>query len=218
MPLRDADEVGLRDVRRFKDLQVTSSEAAEPSQARPGADRHPEAAPLAAVARACRGLGDERLAYLQADVPEEALKRLKKVSFELAGQQPQEPQLAHHQTILGALIDAHVDHTDERRLTDLARLLDAYRDSPWRALATPRRLSARVPASLKRRTDGCVLALSLTGREVSVKLLVAALVWHHVRSKRDDPELFAALVGTTAAYHEQMSQRSVGEPEARLVA
>ena len=148
-------------------------------------------------------------------MPEAALQRLKEVSFELAGQRP---QLAHHQTILGALIDAHVDHTDERRLTDLARLLDAYRDGPWRELATPRRLSARVPASLKRRTEGCVLALSLTGREVSVKLLVAALVWRHVRSAHDDPERFAALVDTTAAYHEQISQRSVTAPHVRLVA
>ena len=219
MPLRDADAVGLPDVRRFRDLQSTDPGAGEAQRALPRPDPGPDAPPAPAlspaVERSGGGLGDERLAYLQADVPEEALERLREVSFELAGQRP---LLAHHQTILGALIDAHVDHTDERRLTDLARLLDAYRSGPWQELATPRRLSARVPASLKRRTDGCVLALSLTGREVSVKLLVAALVWRHVRSAHEDREGFAALVDATAAYHGQVSQQSVTAPQVRLVA
>ena len=218
MALRDASAVGLPDVRRFSELQSTDPGADEAQRALPRPDPGPDAPPAPALSPAVErpgGLGDERLAYLQADVPEAALERLREVSFELAGQRP---LLAHHQTILGALIDAHVDHTDERRLTDLARLLDAYRGGPWQELATPRRLSARVPASLKRRTDGCVLALSLTGREVSVKLLVAALVWRHVRSAHEDREGFAALVDATAAYHVRISQQSVKAPQARLVA
>jgi hypothetical protein len=209
MALRDASAVGLPDVRRFSELQSTEPGAGEVQQARPRPDPRPDAPPLSP------GLGDEGLAYLQADVPQAALQRLKEVSFELAARRP---QLARHQTILGGLVAAHVDHTDGSSLAELAGLLDAYRDGPWRGLATPRRLSARVPASLKRRTEGCVLALSLTGREVSVKLLVAALVWRHVRSTHDDPKLFAALVDTTAAYHKQISQRSVTAPHARLVA
>ena len=219
MALRDANAVGLPDVRRFSELQSTDPGAGEPRPARPQPDRREGAAPapppVAAVERPAGGFGDEPLAYLQADVPDAALQRLKEVSFEIAARRP---QLARHQTILGGLVAAHVDHTDVARLAELAALLDAYRDGPWHELATPRRLSARVPASLKRRTEGCVLALSLTGREVSVKLLVAALVWRHVRSAHEDRERFAALVDTTAAYHEQISQRSVTAPHARLVA
>ncbi|MEA2438291.1 MAG: hypothetical protein QOF65_2847, partial [Thermoleophilaceae bacterium] len=90
MALRDANAVGLPDVRHFSELQCTDPGAGEAQRALPRPDPGPDAAPALspAVERPGGGLGDERLAYLQADVPEAALERLREVSFELAGQRP----------------------------------------------------------------------------------------------------------------------------------
>jgi hypothetical protein len=240
MALRDASEVGVPDVRRFSDLRVTdgSPEPVAPHVTRPKRAQHLDAKATPVVSARAKSpptpqaqssssrsaaalperqvlLGDERLVYLQADVPDAVLLRVKEVSFELAGEHP---RLARHQTILGALVWTHVNHTDEHCLADLATLIDAYRGSPWHGLPEPRRLSGRMPAGLKRRVDGSVLALSLTQRDVSAKRLVAALVWRHVRSARDDAAGFAALLETVAAYHDAISERSHSAPSARQVA
>lgn len=226
MPLRAASEVGVPDVRTFSDLRVTDGspepaarQVTRPRDAKPAATAAQQASPSRRPAASLERhalLGDEPLLHLQADVPDAALQRVKEVSFELAAEHPR--WLARHQTILGALVWAHVNHTDERCLAELAELIDAYHECPWHSLPEPRRLSGRVPAGLKRRMDGSVLALSQTQREISAKRLVAALVWRHVRSARDDKAAFAALVEKVAAYHDAISERSLGEPSAQQVA
>jgi len=239
MPLRDASEVGVPDVRRFSDLRVTDGSpdptvrhvprhegprrleakaaVAVPAVAQSPPTPQPQSSPSLVAASLERQvlLGDERLVYLQADVPDEVLQRVKEVSFELAAEHP---RLARHQTILGALVWAHVNHTDEGCLANLAAVIDDYRESPWHSLPEPRRLSGRMPAVLKRRMDGSVLALSQTQREVSTKRLVAALVWRHVRSAREDVAAYATLVEKVAAYHDAISERSLGVPSAQQVA
>lgn len=239
MPLRDASEIGVPDIRRFSDLRVTDGSpdpttrhaprperprrldakaaAAVPAVAESPLPPQPQSSPLLAAASLERQvlLGDERLVYLQADVPNEVLQRVKEVSFELAAEHP---RLARHQTILGALVWSHVNHIDEGCLANLAALIDDYRESPWHSLPEPRRLSGRMPAVLKRRIDGSVLALSQTQREVSVKRLVAALVWRHIRSAHEDLVAYTTLVEKIAAYHDAISERSHGVPSAQQVA
>ena len=124
MPLRDADEVGVPDVRRFSDLQLTGETSPAPVPDRPARARRarprPRPAPKQALAAvppdtheadvlARPLLGDEPQVHLQADVPEEAMQRVKLVSFELGEDWP---HLRRHQTILGALAWEYVDHTD----------------------------------------------------------------------------------------------------------
>jgi len=247
MPLRDADEVGVPDVRRFASLQVTEDARERPASvkqvarratrpkhsvspkalaalpatdaasqvdapaAAPASSQSPVSSPSAAPGTARVPLSEERLVHLQADVPEEALRRVKTVSFELADVHA---HLSRHQTILGALVWAHVDHADQGRLDELADLIDAYRFSPWHGLPEPRRLSGRMPASLKRRVEGTVLALEHTQRDASAKLLVAALVWRHVVSSHDDQAGFARLIDTLGGYHQELTQRSYSPPVA----
>ena len=239
MPLRGAGDVGVPDVRRFSALQVTDGDAdarpVEPAERLPAANERPARhAGLAAVPTRHPGgsmpetpaavapsalehiearalLGDERLVHIQADVPDATLQRVKLVSFEIAAAHP---HLRRHQTILGALIWAHVDHTDQRRLDELADLVDAYGRGPWHGLPEVRRLSARLPASLKRRVEGTVLALAGTHRDASAKALVAALVWQHVVSAADDEVRFARLVDAVGGYHQEVSQRSLTAPVA----
>jgi len=236
MPLRDASDVGVPDVRRFSDLQVTdgapralgdhpgammaptkratrpSPLAALPTTAR-GAVIEPQPAAVEPLARAGRRrlLGDEQMVHLQADVPDVVLQRVKQVSFELAGDHP---HLRHHQTVLGALIWAYVDHTHQDKLDALADLVDAYAAGAWRGFPEVRRFSGRMPASLKRRMEGTVLALAGTQRDVSAKTLVAALVWRHVAARDDDEVRFARLVDVLGGYHQELSQRSVTAPVA----
>jgi hypothetical protein len=240
MPLRDASDVGVPDVRRFADLQVTDGAARAPvdhrnSMVAPSKQTARVISPLAAVPKSAgsgtalaqepavpigplqqsdgrRLLGDERLVHLQADVPDVVLQRVKQVSFELADDHP---HLRHHQTMLGALIWSYVDHADQNKLDDLADLIDAYAAGPWRGLPEVRRLSGRMPASLKRRMEGTVLALAGTQRDVSAKTLVAALVWRHVAVHDDDDVRFARLVDVLGGYHQELSQRSVTAPIAQ---
>ena len=188
MALRDAGEVGVRDVRRFAGLLVTDGDSeqhqsAPPNTASPAAPAaneraamparrkrrtpalasvptaSPPASPSASTGpsdepKAARHpadrvlLGDERQVYLQPDVPEAALQRVKTVSFELADAHR---HLSRHQTILGALVWSYVDHADQTKLDLLADLLDAYRVEGWHGLPEDRRLSGRVPVRLKRR-------------------------------------------------------------------
>lgn len=238
MPLRNASEVGVRDVRRFSDLQVTNSSQQQLTdrpmrQRRAPKGQAPQAALAAVQSDADRVaspgppvtptpqspslaatrplLGDERLVHLQADVPEVVLKRVKDVSFELA---EDHPHLSRHQTILGALVWEHVDHRDQRKLDELADLVDDYGKGPWCGQAEERRLSGRMPAGLKRRVEGTVLALEHSQREVAVKLVVAALVWRHVISRYEDQARFARLVDTLGDYHQELSQRSRDAPVA----
>lgn len=236
MALRDASEVGVPDVRRFADLQVTDGSAAARPVPTPTAASE-RTAPLAALASlpthvdpdparftaSAMGLtvsadqrallGDEELVYLQVDVPEVALQRVKLVSFELASDHR---HLRRHQTILGALVWEHVDYADQRKLEDLADLIDAYHAGSWYGQPEVRRLSARMPVSLKRRVEGTVLALAHTHRAVSAKTLVAALVWRHVMFTADDEAAFARLVAGLGGYHQELSQRSLGAPVARV--
>jgi len=234
MALRKPDEVGVPDMRRFSGLQTTDTEtppdkrasraaraprrstALAPVVTEAPATRPPQsAAPRTAESRAGVEdrplLADERQLYLQSDVPELAMQRVKLVSFELADERE---HLRRHQTILGALVWAYVDHTDQGKLDELADLLDAYRGGPWHGLPEVRRLSARVPASLKRRVQGTVLALSATGRDATTRVLIAALVWRHVVSSDEDAGGFARLVGVVGAYHQEMERRSLTAPQA----
>jgi len=226
MPLRDADEVGVPDVRRFSDLQLTD-EASSPAPApdRPVRTRRarPRSAPKQALAAvppdtheadvlARPLLGDEPQVHLQADVPEEAIQRVKLVSFELGEDWP---HLRRHQTILGALAWEYVDHTDQDKLDVLAELVDAYRAGPWRGLPEVRRLNARIPASLKRRMDGSLLALAGSRRDVSARMVLAALVWRHVVSRDEDAGRFARLVDILGAYQQELERRSLSAPLAR---
>lgn len=235
MALRDASEVGVPDVRRFAGLQVTAGEdrVAEPPRARRPRGATAAATPLAltasgdvasrlvpappaaaarlstAPADAVDLLGDERLVYLQVDVPQIVLQRVKEASFELAAEHR---HLCRHQTILGALVWRHVDHTDQAKLDALADLVDAYAAGPWHGLPEVRRLSGRMAASLKRRMEGAVLTLTSTHRDVSAKAVVAGLVWRHVVSADDDPAGFSRLVDVLSAYHQEASRRSLGAP------
>jgi len=234
MALRDSSEVGVPDVRRFGGLKVTDGSAAQDSRPRaPARRRKSTRVPVSAVAGAdvlqspgpkaeaelgaavdgAALLGDELQVHLQADVPDVALQRVKLVSFELGDDRP---HLRRHQTILGALVWEYVDHTDQRKLDELADLLDAYRLDSWHGLPEVRRLSARMPTSLKRRVEGTVLALSHTQREVSAKALLAALVWRHVISREDDHERFARLADVVGAYHQEMARRSLSAPVASV--
>ena len=156
-------------------------------------------------------LGDERQVYLQADVPEVVLQRVKTVSFELADAHR---HLSRHQTILGALVWNYVDHTDQTKLDLLADLLDAYRVEGWHGLPEDRRLSGRIPVSLKRRVEGSVLALEHTHRDVSAKVVVAALVWRYVVPSETDEFGFARLVDILGGYQQDVSQRSLIPPRA----
>lgn len=157
-------------------------------------------------------LGDERQVYLQADVPEVALQRVKTVSFDLADAHR---HLSRHQTILGALVWSYVDHTDQTKLDLLADLLDAFRVEGWHGLPEDRRLSGRVPISLKRRMEGSVLALEHTHRDVSAKVVLATLVWRHVAPRDTDEAGFARLVDILGGYHQEVSQRSLIAPLAQ---
>jgi len=233
MALRNSDEVGVPDVRRFGALQTTETETTSPKRTARAARAPRRSAALASIgAQPAVGgperppgppahksqvamedralLADERQSYLQSDVPELALARVKLVSFELADERE---HLRRHQTILGALVWARVDHTDQVKLDELADLLDDYRAGPWHGLAEVRRLSARVPASLKRRVQGSVLALSATGRDASTRVLIAALVWRHVVTEGEDPAGFARLVDIVGAYHQEMERRSLTAPQ-----
>ena len=156
-------------------------------------------------------LGDERQVYLQADVPEVVLQRVKTVSFELADAHR---HLSRHQTILGALVWGYVDHADQTKLDLLADLLDAYRVEGWHGLPEDRRLSGRVPVSLKRRVEGSVLALEHTHRDVSAKAVVAALVWRYVAPSDADEPGFARLVDIVGGYQQEVAQRSLTAPRA----
>lgn len=149
MALRGADEVGVRDVRRFADLQISdgAAPATAPQRAssRPQAPRKTTRKKLAAVpsdsvdadAVERRLIGDEVQVYLQASVPEAALQRVKLVSFEVGEDRP---HLRRHQTIVGALVWEYVDHTDQAKLDELADLVDAYRKGPWHGRPEVRRL------------------------------------------------------------------------------
>ncbi len=223
MALRGADEVGVRDVRRFADLQIADAVAPPSAPERapnpPPAPRKPMRKKLASVpsdsvdadAVERRLIGDEVQVYLQASVPQAALQRVKLVSFEVGEDRP---HLRRHQTIVGALVWQFVDHTDQSKLDELAELVDAYREGPWHGLAEVRRLSARIPTSLKRRVEGSLLALAGSQRDVSARLLVAALVWRHVVSREEDAARFARLVDLLGAYHQELSRRSLAAPVA----
>ena len=234
MALRDASEVGVRDIRRFADLQVTDS-AQQPAKraARTRRTPKPKAPPaltavgdarlrdVDATTEAAAGsipqldaqrlLGDEDLVYLQADVAKQVLEQVKSVSYELMEHRP---HLARHQIILGGLVWEYVDHTDQRKLDELADLVDAYGTGPWHGLPQNRRLSGRLPASLKRRMHGTILALERSRRDVSAKLLVSALVWRHVIPRTEDEARFARLVDTLGGYAQELGQKSQDAPQA----
>ncbi len=140
------------------------------------------------------------------------MQRVKTVSFELADAHR---HLSRHQTILGALVWSYVDHGDQTKLDLLADLLDAYRVAGWHGLPEDRRLSGRVPISLKRRMEGSVLALEHTHREVSAKVVLAALVWRYVVSSDADEPGFARLVDILGGYQQEVSQRSLTAPLAQ---
>lgn len=238
MPLRGPSDVGVPDVRRFSDLQVTdgvrpegdgvrgspappkrtartSGLAAVPWPVERGASPTPtrdHLAPPADVSR-LQLLGDERLVHLQADVPDVVLQRVKLVSFELAADHP---HLRRHQLILGALVWAHVDHADQEKLDALAELVDRYAAGAWHGLPEVRRLSGRMPASLKRRMEGAVLAIDGSQRDVSAKSVVAALVWRYVVSGGEDPARFRGLVDALGGYQQELSQRSLKAPVASV--
>jgi hypothetical protein len=226
MALRNASDIGVRDVRRFSDLQTTDTLqradspvraprtrapkpprqalAAVPPNRETGAQTEPEALsrPL---------LGDEPQVHLQAAVPDVVLQRMKVVSFELAEDRR---HLRRHQTILGGLVWQYVDHTDQRKLDELADLVDAYLAGPWHGLPEDRRLGARIPTSLKRRADGALLSLAHSRRNASARVLLAALVWRHVVSREDDSARFASLVDVLGAYQQEIARRSLRAPVA----
>jgi hypothetical protein len=156
-------------------------------------------------------LADEPQVHLQAAVPDVVLQRIKLVSFELAEDRP---HLRRHQTILGGLVWQHVDHTDQVKLDQLADVVDAYQAGPWHGLPEDRRVSARMPASLKRRVEGTLLSLAHSRRDATARILVAALVWRHVVSREEDPARFASLVDVLGAYQQEMARRSLRAPVA----
>jgi hypothetical protein len=158
-------------------------------------------------------LADEPQVHLQAAVADVVLQRIKLVSFELAEDRP---HLRRHQTIIGGLVWQHVDHTDQVKLDQLADLVDDYRAGPWHGLAEDRRLSARMPMSLKRRVEGTLLSLAHSRRDASARVLVAALVWRHVVSCEEDPARFASLVDVLGAYQQEMARRSLRAPVATV--
>ncbi len=237
MALRGASEVGVRDVRRFAELQVTdappppSAEQATrvPRPPRPKAARRPLATvrpdddskgqtPASDLEHAAGSvspslLADEPQVHLQAAVPDVVLQRIKLVSFELAEDRP---HLRRHQTIIGGLVWQHVDHTGQVKLDQLADLVDDYRAGPWHGLPEDRRLSARMPTSLKRRVEGTLLSLSQSRRDASARVLVAALVWRHVVSREEDSARFASLVDALGAYQQEMARRSLRAPVAAM--
>jgi len=235
MALRDASEVGVRDVRRFAGLQVTDAPPPPPAErptrvprtARPNAARQPLAAVRRDIDRKGQApagdlehpagslsaslLADEPQVHLQAAVPDVVLQRIKLVSFELAEDRP---HLRRHQTIIGGLVWQHVDHTDQVKLDQLADLVDDYQAGPWQGLPEERRLSARMPTSLKRRVEGSLLSLAHSRRDASARVLVCALVWRHVVSREEDSARFASLVDVLGAYQQEMARRSLRAPVA----
>jgi hypothetical protein len=180
----------------------------EPTRQTPAGDLERAAEPLSPLL-----LADEPQVHLQAAVADVVLQRIKLVSFELAEDRP---HLRRHQTIIGGLVWQHVDHTDQVKLDQLADLVDDYQAGPWHGLTEDRRLSARMPMSLKRRVEGTLLSLAHSRRDASARVLAAALVWRHVVSREEDPARFASLVDVLGAYQQEMARRSLRAPVATM--
>jgi hypothetical protein len=124
-------------------------------------------------------------------VPGELQRRVELVSFEMA---EAHPRLAKHQLILGALLWRYVDYRDTEKMETLGQLVAGFEASDLAEAPLTRRLSARVPVSLKRQSKGAVLRLRQTNEEASIRLIVSALVTEFVRGPNDDARLYEQLI------------------------
>jgi hypothetical protein len=103
--------------------------------------------------------------------------RLARASFEL---ESAHPRLRRQKTIIAALIWRYVTPEDRDALAGLSALLDRFEDDDVVEVPGQVKVGANIPASLKRRLDGAVLALRSRHRRVSGKSILSALVARHV--------------------------------------
>jgi hypothetical protein len=211
MALRSSDSIGVPDPRRIAPVLTEADSPPKPaptkrqprSQTTPknstrrsssgGEDlrQHFEQRITARVAAPGAALGDEPTDYVQVSVPGELQRRVELVSFEMA---EEHPRLAKHQLILGALLWRYVDYRDAEKMTELGELVARFEGSELAEAPLTRRLSARVPVSLKRQSKGAALRLRQTNEEASIRLVVSALVHEFVRGPQDNARRYAQLI------------------------
>jgi hypothetical protein len=213
MALRSSDAIGVRDPRQIAPVLTEVDETRAPAVSKRASARPTAAAKATTTRRRERGSGGENLRqsfeqrissreagpslgaeptdYVQVSVAGELQRRVELVSFEIG---ERHPRLAKHQLILGALLWRYVDYRDVEKMRVLAQLVAAFEESELAEAPLTRRLSARVPVSLKRQAKGAALRLRQTNEEASIRLIVSALVNHHVRGAEDDPRAYAALI------------------------
>lgn len=219
MALRSSDAIGVRDPRQIAPV-LTEVDATNAPAASKGATARPASPRKATTTRrrdrsgggedlrqsfehrissreAAPLLGAEPTDYVQVSVAGELQRRVELVSFEIA---ERHPRLAKHQLILGALLWRYVDYRDVEKMRVLAQLVAAFEETELAEAPLTRRLSARVPVSLKRQAKGAALRLRQTNEEASIRVIVSALVNHLVRGAEDDPRAYAALIDLIGEY------------------
>jgi hypothetical protein len=194
-PPRGAAEPGVALRRTGSRAKARQRRSSAPSSSR---DRMSSKASKAGDRSSSRvGLADEQTVFVQVMMPAELHARLTDVSFALAADHP---KLRHQKTILGALVWRYVHPETGAGLDGLEALLAAFAASEFLDAPADVKVGAHLPFSLKRSLDGAALALKRRyRRDASVKLLVAALVFEHVR-----PEHPEALVELLAAYYAEL--------------
>lgn len=209
MALRSGETIGVRDPRRIAPVLTEADPAPVPkrpprtaapakarSKRRSGDADLRETSEHGGQTEPVLSLGDEPTDYLQVSVAEELQRRVELVSFEIA---ESHPRLAKHQLILGALLWRHVDYRDADKMSALAHLVARFEDSELAEVPLTRRLSARVPVSLKRAAKGAALRLRQTNEDASIRLVVSALVAEFVRGP-EDARAYANLIECVQGY------------------
>lgn len=211
MALRSSESIGVPDPRRIAPVLTEADAPPKPAAAKRPTRSAPKAKPSGRrsssggedlrqrfeqrmTERATEpglALGDEPTDYVQVSVPGELQRRVELVSFEMA---EAHPRLAKHQLILGALLWRYVDYRDAQKMADLGQLVARFEDSELADAPLTRRLSARVPLSLKRQSKGAALRLRQTNEDASIRLIVSALVDEFVRGPQDDARRYTQLV------------------------
>ena len=149
-------------------------------------------------------LADEPTRFLQIMVAGELRDRLARASFQL---EPAHPRLHHQKTIIAALIWRYVKPDDAEPLAELSTLLDQFENDDLVDVPGQVKVGANVPASLKRRLDGAVLALRSRHRRVSGKSILSALVARYV-DPVDVTELGELLVNYEAAARPRRAEQA----------
>lgn len=214
MPLREPDLLGFGNPRVLSDATAAAerpepeparntlarprrARAAKPTDTPPAATTSTAASekPVPELAAAKVALGDEERVFMQFMAPRVLRRRLGHAAFELDARLP---RLSDHQTLIAALLFAHVDHHDPVRLRALGELLDDWSADPVSQTRADAKLGGDVPYSIKRRLEGSALRLKDTHSEASRRAIGCALIWRHVDP--DDLSSLDALAETLLAY------------------